>query len=110
MLEMLSRTVDLIREQGAAGTALLPVGAKHEVVDNELAASVEQVRERYRAVGGFKDIVFPDLDPRERPALLRQPVAFAGPRLLLGEQGSACLYPLGFRDDFMLGHGYLRSI
>src|SRR5262245_8091674 len=41
MLEMLPRAVDLIREQRAAGASLLPVGAEHEVIDDELAASVE---------------------------------------------------------------------
>src|SRR5260370_21671082 len=107
---MLPRPVDLVGEQRAAGTALLPIGTEHEVVDHELAASVEQAGERHRTVGVLEDIVLLDPDPGQRAALFRQAVALAGIRLLLGEKGAAGLEPLFLRDDLVLGHEYLLSV
>ena len=49
MLEVLPRAVDLIREQRTAGASLVPFGTEHEVIDNELAAPVEQFAERQGA-------------------------------------------------------------
>jgi hypothetical protein len=85
------------------------------VIDDELAASVEQVGERQAAaVGGFEDVVFLDLDPGQRAALFRQAVALARPGLLLGEQRAARLDPFLLRDDVMLAvlfaHGDLLSM
>src|SRR6266403_1746097 len=74
MLEMLPRAVDLVREQRTAGASLLPLGTKHEVMDDKLTASVEQVAQRHRAVDAFEDIVLLDLDPGQGAALLRQAV------------------------------------
>src|SRR6266404_4242430 len=101
---MLPRPVDLVGEQRAAGTALLPIGTEHEVVDLELAG------ERHRTVGVLEDIVFLDPDPGQRAALFRQAVALAGIRLLLGEKGASGLEPLFLRDDLVLGHEYLLSV
>src|SRR5262245_55248339 len=112
---MLARAVDLIGEQRAAGASLFPLGAEHEVIDDELAASVEQIGERHAAaVGGFEDVVLLDLDPGQRAALFRQAVALARPGLLLGEKRAARLEPLLLRDNVMLaalsGHGDLLSM
>src|SRR6266436_1270343 len=104
MLEMLARAVDLIAEQRTAGASLLPFGTEHEMIDDELTASVEQIAERHRAVDAFEDIVLLDLDPGERAPLLRQAVALARPCLLLHKKRAPRLDPLHFRDDFMLGH------
>src|SRR3981189_446457 len=106
---MLPRPVDLVGEQRAAGTALLPIGTEHEVVDHELAASVEQAGERYRAVGVLENIVLLDPDPGQRAALFRQAVTLARERLLLGEKGAAGLDPLFFRNNLVLGHVDLLS-
>src|SRR5712664_3441681 len=96
MLEMLPRAVDLIREQRAAGASLLPIGTEHEVIDDELTASVEQVAERHLAVDTFEDVVLLDLDPGQGPPLLRQAVALARPGLLLRQKRAPRFDPLLF--------------
>jgi hypothetical protein len=69
MLKMPPRTVDLIREQRTAGASRLPFGTEHEVIDDKLTASVEQVAERHWAVDALEDIVLLDLDPGQRAPL-----------------------------------------
>jgi len=110
MLEMLPCAVDLIRQQRTAGAALHPVETKHEVIDDKLTASVEQLRECHRTVDAFEDIVLLDFDPGQCTALLRQAVPLARPCLLFREKRAPRLDPLLFRDDFMLGHDDLRSL
>src|SRR5882672_4143316 len=110
VLEVLPRAVDLVGEKRATGTALLPVRTEHEVIHDELAASVEQVAESHRAVGISENIILLDPDPGQRAALCRQAVPLARECLLLGEQRAAGFDPLFFRDDVMLGHEYLLSI
>src|SRR5260221_9492867 len=110
MLEMLARAVDLVREQRTAGASLVPFGTEHEVIDDELAASVEKVGERHRALGAFEDIVLLDLDPGQRAALFRQAVALARPPLLFGGKRTPRLDPSLLRNNLMLGHDDLRSI
>ena len=46
MREMQSRTVEMIGEVGAARATFAPIGAEHEVIDDELAPPVEQIGER----------------------------------------------------------------
>src|SRR3546814_16006712 len=68
--------------EGAAGAALLPAGAEHEVLHEELAAPGEEIAQRNRPLGPFEDVVLLDPHPGQRPALLQQLVALARERLL----------------------------
>jgi hypothetical protein len=43
MVEMLSRSINLIGQKRAARAAFLPIRPEHEVVDDKLGASVEQI-------------------------------------------------------------------
>src|SRR3546814_9102625 len=60
MLEVLPRGVDVVGLEGAAGAALLPAGAEHEVLHEELAAPGEEIAQRNRPLGPLEDVVLLD--------------------------------------------------
>jgi hypothetical protein len=78
-------TIEAVGPEGAAGAALLPVGPEHEVVDEQLAAPVEQVRQGARAVGIVEAVLLLDRYPGEPAPRLGQRVTTAVEVLLLGE-------------------------
>jgi hypothetical protein len=59
---------------------------KHEVIDNELAASVKKVSQTLTAVRSIKNIVLADGLPRKLATLLVELVAKAGEFLFFGEE------------------------
>ena len=61
--------VEVIGQIGAAGAAFAPSGAEHEVVDNELAAIVEEVGECLLAARAFEDVRLFDALPGKFAAL-----------------------------------------
>jgi hypothetical protein len=83
----------LVHAGAAAGAAVLPVRAEHEVADDELAAPVEQVEQGGLAFGALEDVLLLDLDHGELAALGDERVAAAGELLLLGEELLAVAEP-----------------
>jgi len=75
----------------------------HEVVDEQLRATVEQLAQRFPAVVGVELVLLVDPDPRQLAALSRQLVAAARQLLLLLEQLDALDEPL-----LACSHGVLR--
>ena len=69
--------------------------AEHEVVDDQLPAPVEQVRETDLAVGSRELVVLFDKHHRQSPALSREGVQRSRGLLLLDEQLLAGRPPLG---------------
>ena len=86
MLEMLQRAHGVIEFERAADAAFRPVGAEHEVLDDKLAASVEQVGEGDLAVRSVEHVVLLHLDPGQRATLGAQLVAQPGEFLFLAQQ------------------------
>ena len=74
------------------------------MVDEQLWATVEELREGPGPVGGLEAVLLLDRHPRKLPALLRQFVATAGELLLLREQLVAGGLPLLLRSDLVLRH------
>ena len=70
--------VEGVGPERAARAALGPVGSEHEVVDEQLAAAVEQLAQRAGTVSPVEAIVLVDVHPGQLAALLRQLVAAAG--------------------------------
>src|ERR1700730_18716616 len=70
------------------------------MVDDQLTASVEQVSERFLAVGGIENVVLLNLDPRQLAPL--------GAHLVT--QTGKCLFLLQMRlagnKPFVLGHNF----
>ncbi|MCY1403490.1 hypothetical protein D9M71_186740 [compost metagenome] len=102
MLEVLVGPVDVVGEEGAAGATFLPVGAEHEVVDDQGAATVEQVGQGFPAVRPFEGVDLVDTDPGQRPPLGAEPVPFTGKGLFLAQQLLAGMQPF-----FAGNHGVL---
>jgi hypothetical protein len=75
------------------------------VVDEELAAAVEEVAEGLLAARALEDVFLLDALPRELLALARQLVAGAGELLLLGEQLLARGDPLVVADGVHIPSG-----
>ena len=59
----------LVGAGGAARAAVLPVRVEHEVVDDQLGATLEQVDEARRPVRPVEHVVLLDLDHRQLAAL-----------------------------------------
>src|SRR5205823_586421 len=78
--------LEVVRPERADRTALLPVRAEHEVIDEQLAAAVEEISQRLLAVWALEDVLLLDRLPGKALSLLRQLVACACELLLLGEQ------------------------
>ena len=85
MLEMDDDAIVAIGPERAARATLLPVGAKHEMVDDQLTATGEQIRQRLPPVWTIELVWFFHLDPRQFAALPAQVVAQPGELLLLGQ-------------------------
>src|SRR4249919_3335424 len=69
MREMQCRSVEMIGEVGATRTAIAPIRAEHEVIDDQLAPPIEEIAEGLFAFGSVEDIILLDLDPGERAPL-----------------------------------------
>src|SRR5271165_6971715 len=64
MLEVDEDAVDMIELEGATNAALAPAGTEHEMLDDQLAASAEEVGEGLLPVRPVENIRLLDLDPR----------------------------------------------
>src|SRR5919106_4225517 len=98
--------VDEHRTPGAArGRPALDVGSEHEVVDDQLAAPVEQIEQARHAVRAFEDVALLKPDHRQRAALGGQRVSRPRGFLLLDQKPVASGLPLRRRYDSRKTHG-----
>src|SRR6185295_5699685 len=86
MLEMRQGAIDMVGLERAADTALALVGAPHEMLDDELAAAVEEIGKRNLSFRRIEDVILLDLDPRQGEPRLVELIAPAREFLLLGKQ------------------------
>src|SRR5438105_1719684 len=107
MFEVHESALDMVDFERAADAALLPAGTEHEMLDDQLAAAVEQVGERLLALRTIEHIGLFDLDPWQVAPLRAQLVAQTGEFLFLGQMRLARGQPLLSRDNPMVHH---RSI
>ncbi len=56
-------TFDMIGRKGAADAAFRPVGTKHEMLNDELAAPLEKLSERLFTVPRIEDVCLLHPDP-----------------------------------------------
>src|SRR5439155_16550027 len=96
--------IDRVGDRGADGTARLVRRAEHEVVDEQLRATVEELGERLRPRLGLEAVVLLDRYPGEFPPLPRELVAASGELLLFREQLLAGLIEFLLCADLVLGH------
>jgi hypothetical protein len=79
------------------------------VVDEQLTAAVEQLRQRARALVGFEAVLLVDRDPWQLAPLPRQVVTQAGVLLFADEQLLAGISPFCAVHDLVIGHRRLSS-
>src|SRR5262245_65005103 len=101
--------VDVVGRPGATRAALLPSRTEHEVVDDELAASLEEVAEGFLAVRSLEQVGLVDPDPGQLAPLGAQAIAQMGQFLLLAQELLAGRKPLVARHDSRLAHLALSS-
>src|SRR3954447_22442348 len=91
---MREEAVDAVGHRRAGGAAGGVRRAEHEVVDEELRAAPEQVRQRLRPFIGIEAVLLLDLDPGQLATPARELVTAAGGLLLEPQQLLAGLLPL----------------
>ena len=108
MNEMERRAVEMIGKIGAARAAFAPIGAEHEVIDDQLATAGEEIAERLLSRRRVEHVILLDLDPGQGTPLGAELVAGLGQRLLFDEMRLPRREPLVPGYDFVL-HGQLRE-
>src|SRR5436190_1153004 len=96
--------IDRVGDRGADGAARLVRRAEHEVVDEQLRATVEELGERLRPRLGLEAVVLLDRHPGKLPPLPRELVAATGELLLLREQLLAGRVEFLLCAHLVLGH------
>jgi hypothetical protein len=95
----------MVGHERAAGAGLFPAGAEHEVLHDQLAAPLEQLRQGARAVRGVEHVGLGDVHPGQRTALAGDLVLQAGEVFLAGQQRLALGQPLVGRH-----HGVVEDL
>src|SRR5215831_16815458 len=72
----------------------IPIRHEHEVVDDQLAATGEELGQRLPALLALEAVFLPDRFPRQLAAQRRELITPARELFLLCEQGLACRQPL----------------
>ena len=103
MLEMLPGGIDMIADERAAGTTLVPTRTEHKVVDDQLAAAIEQIGQSAFAVRPLEHILLFHLDPGKVPARLADLVPQSRELFFLCQQLLARLDPFALGNDRMVG-------
>ncbi len=94
-----------VRPERAARAALVPLGSVHEVVHEQLAVAIEQIRQIQASSWPVEAVLLVDSDPWQRPSLRGELVAEAVQLLLAGEELEARRQPLLTGADVRRGHG-----
>src|SRR5262249_39361782 len=108
-VEVREDAVEVVGDERASGaTRVLLVDAvpepEHEVIDEQLRAAVEEVRERFRPFVGLERVLLLDRDPRKLPAPAGELVASARMLFLRGEQLRTRRQPLLSRSHCVVEH------
>src|SRR4051794_39457331 len=84
--EMDADAVEIVRPEGAMRAAGLPVGTEHEVVDDELTSTIEQIGQRPSSTRRFEFVRLLHALPGKLAALPADLVAQPRELLLFGEE------------------------
>jgi len=104
------RVAEVVDHERAHVAALVPFRVEHEVVDDELAAALEQVEQSHAAVRAFEAVRLLDLDHRQPPTFDAQLVSRSGSRFLLGQQLLASHQPLASGNDVLVHFQFLQLL
>jgi hypothetical protein len=90
--------VMVVRPKGAA---LFPAGTKHEMLNEQLAAPLEKIGQRFPAIRAFEDVVLLDADPGQFAPAGTDLVPQAGESFFLLQEFLAGNEPLLVGNDRM---------
>src|SRR4029077_13124867 len=99
MREMPVGAIEMIRQVRTALATLLPAWAEHEMIDNQLAATVEEIGQRFFAIRSVENIRLADVSPWQFASMPAHFVAQPSQFLLASEQILARDQPLASRHD-----------
>jgi hypothetical protein len=100
---------DIVDDHRAARAGIGITRLQHVVVDDELAAAVEQVEQAHLAVWTLEGVLLLDPDHRQPPALRCQRIPGPSGLLLFDQQRRVGGLPLGWRHDMRKVHRALLS-
>ena len=110
MFEVRERAFNVVDLERAAHAALLPSGAVHEMFDDQLATSVEEIGERLFALRTIEQVILLDLDPRQRAPLGAQLIAQPREFFFLDQVLPARCEPLILGYDSVVLHGSISLV
>src|SRR2546429_9842611 len=105
---MRSDAVEVVGPEGAAAAADLPVRTVHEVVDDELAALAEEIREHFLAILALEDVFLLDPLPRQVAALTAELITTTGELIFRGEKKRVGGDPVLVTHVSLFVHGALQ--
>jgi hypothetical protein len=88
------QVTEIVEGVRAARAPVIPTRVEHEVLDDQLPATLEQVQQCGRTVGALKGVLLLDLDHRQRLTLGTKCIARSGGFLLSDQQFLAGSEPL----------------
>src|SRR5438093_2921412 len=100
--------VKMIGQVGTAFATLFPARAEHEMINNQLAASLEQIGQRLFSVWSVEEILLLDLDHRQFAPRRTKRVALATELLFSRQQILPRDQPFSFRYDFRFSVCYFH--
>ncbi len=110
-VEMLEESArHLVRSRGTARAPVVPLRVEHEVADDELAATVEEVEQGRSSVRTFEAVVLLDFLHRQSTSICGELVAFVREGLLLDEERFPSSQELFGRRDIGKGHASRSSV
>src|SRR6516165_3980094 len=104
MIEVHDYAVEIVRPTRAMRATGIPIRTEHEVIDDQLTAAVEQLRQGRVSLRALEYISLVHALPGQLAALLAQPIAQARELLLLDQELLARSDPFVVRNDLVLCH------
>src|SRR5262249_36358285 len=105
VLEVRENALDVVDLERASDALCGLAGPHHEMLDEELAAAVEQIGERHLSVRPIENVLLLHLDPREVAAFAGQAIAEPRELLLLGQKCGPPGEPFVSSHDSVRLHG-----
>src|SRR5436190_2187429 len=100
MRQMPIGAVKVIGQIGAALATFFRARTEHEMIDNQLATTLEQIGQSLFSLSSLKEVLFLHFHHRELAPRRTECVALAGELLFPGQQILSSNQPLSFRYDF----------
>src|SRR5437764_2538751 len=100
---MLPRRIEMIGDKGAPFAHVIGTRRQHEVIERELAATLEQIRKRAFSLGCYEHVRLIDFDPGQPATFGTKCIELVGYGFLLEEERLAGGKPFLPRYDFGRG-------